>query len=232
MKRNTLPKRHPANPNLHFWYDETFRGLRVMYGHAPLIREYLETVHDTTMRALADHGRVFAVRFDLHFPAGCLFTEYDYTNKAISKFVASLKSKIEWARTRAKRANPYAHNTSVSWVWAREHGSRQERCSDGRQHYHFVLLLNWDVYRGLGSFQSGRVNLFTHVRSAWAQAMRIDFDEAKGLVYVPENATFKLIRGGGEKDDLKAFFERVSYICKSRSKVYGNGFQAFRGSNE
>lgn len=232
MKRITQPKRHPANPNLHLWYDATYRGLPVMDSHAPLIREYLETLHSTTMRALDDHGRVFAVRFDLRFPSDCLFTEFDYTNKVISNFVTSLKSKIGWARARAKRANPYAHNTSVSWVWAREHGSRNERCSDGRQHYHFVLLLNWDAYRGLGSFNSRQVNLFTHIQSAWAQAMRVCFEGADGLVYVPENATFKLVRAGGRGDELPAFFERASYICKARSKVYGNGFQAFRGSNE
>jgi len=232
MKRITQLKRHPANPNLHLWFDETYRRLPVMDAHAPLIREYLETLHDTTMRALDDHGRVFAARFDLRFPSDCLFTEFDYTNKVISNFVTSLKSKIGWARARAKRANPYIHDTSVRWVWAREHGSRNERCSDGRQHYHFVLLLNWDAYRGLGSFNSRQVNLFTHIQSAWAQAMRIGFEDADGLVYVPESATFKLVRAGGKGDELPAFFKRASYICKARSKVYGNGFQAFRGSNE
>jgi hypothetical protein len=232
MKRITLPKRHPANPNLHYWYDATYRGLSVMQSHAPLIREYLETLHDTTMRALDEHGRVFAARFDLHFPADCLFTEYDYTNKVISNFVTSLKSKIGWARGLAKRANPFAHDTSVSCVWAREHGSRSQRCSDGRQHYHFVLLLNWDAYRGLGSFNSRRVNLFTHIQGAWAHAMRVCFEDADGLVYVPENAAFKLVRAAGKGDELDAFFHRASYICKARSKVYGNGYQAFRGSNE
>lgn len=232
MKRITLLKRHPANPNLHYWYDNTYRGLSVMQSHAPLIREYLEILYGTTMGALDDHGRVFAARFDLHFPSDCLFTEYDQTNKAISNFVKSLKAKIGWARGLAKRTNPYAHDTSVSWVWAREHGSRNERCSDGRQHYHFVLLLNWDAYRSLGSFNSRRVNLFTHIQSAWAQAMRIGFDEAEGLVYAAENAAYKLIRAGGEGDDLDAFFKRASYICKARSKVYGNGYQTFRGSNE
>jgi hypothetical protein len=232
MKSTTQLKRHPANPNLHLWYEKTYRGLAVMESQAPLIREYLETLYDTTMRALEDHGRVFAVRFDLRFPSDCLFTECDYTNQAISKFVASLKSKIGCARTRAKRASPYAHDTSVSLVWAREHGSRHEHCSDGRQHYHFVLLLNWDAYRALGSFNSGKINLFTHIQGAWAQAMRIGFEDAKGLVYVPENAGFKLIRDGGEGDELAAFFLRASYICKARSKVYGNGFQTFRGSNE
>src|SRR3990167_9536585 len=102
MKRITQLKRHPANPNLHLWFDETYRRLPVMDAHAPLIREYLETLHDTTMRALDDHGRVFAARFDLRFPSDCLFTEFDYTNKVISNFVTSLKSKIGWARARAK----------------------------------------------------------------------------------------------------------------------------------
>jgi hypothetical protein len=232
MKRTTQLKRHPANPNLHFWYDATYRGLSVMQSKAPLIREYLEILRDTTMRALDDHRRVFAVRFDLHFPADCLFTEYDCTNKVIAKFVESLESKIGWARDRSKRANAYAHNTEVHWVWAREHGSHSERYSDGRQHYHFALLLNCDAYRSLGSFNSGRVNLFTHIQRAWARALRVGIDEVDGLVFVPMNASFKLIRGGGEKDQLDAFFYRASYICKSRSKVYGNGFHAFGCSRQ
>ena len=130
------PKRHPGNSNLHLHYESTFRGLPVLTSHTPFITKYLEGVYETTQLALSAHRRVFALRFDLHFPDDDSVPESDST--VISRFVDSLTFRIQSARERSVRLNGTAHQTEVRWCWVREIGR------EGRPHYHFVLLLNKD----------------------------------------------------------------------------------------
>jgi len=217
--------RHPENTNLHLHYNESYRGLTVMAKHAPLIREYLDRCYEVTHLALAEHPRLFAGRFDLHFPADCLFTDEDRSNRAISKFVDSLTGRIRTHRARSMREHGSVHGTSVRWFWVREEGDS----AAGHQHYHFVLLLNWDAYRSLGSFNSGRDNLYRRIQAAWAGALRMDIDDADGLVYVPDNAVYKLTRDP-KTSMFPDYFERISYMCKTRSKVYSHGYHAFNSS--
>lgn len=128
------PKRHPGNSNLHLHYEGAFRGLPVLTSHIPFITKYLEGVYETTQLALKAHRRVFALRFDLHFPDDDRTLDPD--NTVISRFVDSLTVRIQSARERAVRRNGTAHQTEVRWCWVREIGQK------GRPHYHFVLLLN------------------------------------------------------------------------------------------
>ena len=211
------PKRHPDNSNLHLHYDDTFCGLPVMASRAPFITEYLKSLLETTQLALSAHRRVFAVRFDLRFPDDYLPPAS--SNAVISRFVASLSTKIEIARERAKRLNGSAHQTSVRWCWVREVGR------EGRPHFHFVLLLNRDAYHRVGRFQSERENLYSRLQSAWASALKICVDDAEGLVHIPANATFHL-----SQDDpvgMAQYFHRVSYLAKVETKEFGSRCRAF-----
>lgn len=211
------PKRHCGNSNLHLHYEDTFHGLPVMASHAPFITEYLQSILETTQLALSAHRRVFAVRFDLRFPDDYLPPAS--SNAVISRFVASLSTKIEIARERAKRLNGSAHQTSVRWCWVREVGRA------GRPHFHFVLLLNRDAFHTVGRFQSERENLYSRIQAAWASALKICVDDTEGLVHIPANATFHLSRDNPEAMDR--FFHRVSYLCKAATKDYGSRCRAF-----
>ncbi len=210
-------KRHPDNSNLHLHYENTFRGLPVMASHAPFITEYLDSLLETTQLALSAHRQVFAVRFDLRFPGNDSVLESD--SAVISRFVASLKERIQIARKRAERLNGSAHQTRVHWCWVREIGR------EGRPHYHFVLLLNRDAFHTVGRFQSERENLYTRIQAAWASALRIHSDDVEGLVHIPANATFRLSQDGPEEMDR--YFRRVSYLAKARTKDYGSRCRAF-----
>lgn len=219
--------RHPENPNLHLHYGYTYRGYSVMGQHTPLIREYLDRSYEVAHLALEEHPRVCALRFDLRFPADCLFTEEDRSNRVMSKFTEKLTDKIRSQRARSKRMHGSAHDTSVRWFWVREGGDSER----GHQHYHFVLFLNWDAYRSAGSFNSGRNNLSQLIQAAWARALRMDVFDADGLVYVPFNSSYKLTRNPDPKESgFNAFFERISYMCKARTKVYGHGYHACNSS--
>lgn len=210
-------KRHVGNSNLHLHYEDTFRGLPVMMPHAPFITEYLERLYETTQLAVSDHRQVFAVRFDLRFPDDYLTLIPG--NTVISRFVDSLTFRIQSARQRSARLNGSAHQTRVRWCWVREIGQ------EGRPHYHFVLLLNRDAYHTVGRFKSERENLYSRIQSAWGSALRIPFDDADGLVHIPDKATF--ILSMDHPEEMDQYFHRVSYVCKAATKDYGSRCRAF-----
>ncbi|MGE8466969.1 MAG: inovirus Gp2 family protein [Pseudomonas putida] len=211
------PKRHPDNSNLHLHYESTFRGLSVLTRHAPFITEYLEGIHETTQLALKAHSRIFALRFDLHFPDDDSVPASE--NTVISRFVDSLTFRIQSARERSRRLNGTAHQTDVRWCWVREVGR------EGRPHYHFVLLLNKDAYHTVGRYHSARENTYGRIHAAWAGALRIRVEDAYGLVHIPDNAGYHLSQG--DPVEVDRYFHRVSYLCKAATKVYGNRCRVF-----
>ncbi|AEA66885.1 Hypothetical protein; putative prophage [Pseudomonas brassicacearum subsp. brassicacearum NFM421] len=211
------PRRHPDNSNLRLHYEGTFRGLPVLTSYIPFITQYLEGVYETTQVALSAHRRVFALRFDLHFPNDDSVPESD--NTVISRFVDSLTERIQSARERSRRLSGTAHRTEVRWCWVREIGQ------EGRPHYHFVLLLNKDAYHTVGRYDSARENTYSRIHAAWASALGIHVDDVYGLVHIPANAEYHLSQNNPEAMD--EYFRRVSYLCKSATKVYGNRCRVF-----
>lgn len=210
-------KRHPQNTNLHLYYESEFNDLPVMYQHAPLIREYLQALQRITDRSLANHREVFAVRFDLRFPD--VETPWHWmTNEVISRFVEYLEDRIQAARKKAAISNVKAHKTTVRWFWVREYG---EESGFVKPHYHCLLLLNRDAFNALGKFDLERDNLYSRLVSAWASALGVEDWQAMGMVHIPANACYSITRDG-----YSTYFYRMSYLCKARSKVYGDGQHA------
>lgn len=212
-------QRLQTNTNLSLHFENTYQGLPVLTQRGPLIREYLEILHHTTQRALEEHSRVFAVRFDLRLPDGKPLPDDAFTNQTIQRFIESLKAKINHARTKSKQAHRWAHGTSVRYVWAREISQ------NGKPHHHFVLLLNKDAYCTLGSFSLDADNMYSRIHGAWASALRLPFVESYGLVHIPQNAHYRLDRLNHA--ELSKFFERASYLCKAATKIFGDGNHAF-----
>ncbi|MBB4864034.1 hypothetical protein HNP46_002894 [Pseudomonas nitritireducens] len=218
MQSVRLLKRHPDNTNLHLHYESKYNGLPVMQEHAPLIREYLQILQRITERSLADHREVFAVRFDLQFPE-VEFTPWHWmTNEVISRFVESLEERIQNARKKAAVDNKKAHKTTVRWMWVKEYGDDSSRANP---HYHCLLLLNRDAFNALGKFDLERDNLYSRLVSAWASALGVEDWQAMGMVHIPTNACYSITTEG-----YSGYFYRMSYLCKARSKVYGNGQHA------
>ena len=211
--------RHPGNTNLIIHYDATFQGLPVMVDKGPFIQDYLAALRLTLDRALAEYPRVFAFRVDLRLPVMSELPDYAYTNKVISLFLESFKAKIKHNRQMAKLVNKYAHDTKVRYVWAREQGQH------GRPHHHFAILLNYDAFNALGKLESGRDNMFNRLEGAWASALGLSVEDVRGLVEIPQNPYYHLYRD--EIAGQAAFFHRASYLCKSSTKVFGDGSHGF-----
>lgn len=219
MPPSTKARRHGVNTNLHLHHAGSFRGLPVMSRHAPFIQEYLGRLHDTLLRALDEHPRTLALRFDLRLPEEELFPLWVFTNQVMPRFIDSLKAKIANDRERSHQSYGKVHHTSVRYVWARELGLT------GKPHYHCVLFLNQDAYFSFGRIGSGQENTYSRIQSAWASALRLPDEDVTGLVHVPDNSTYRLRRNDAE--GLEAFFHRASYLCKAATKGYGDGQHAF-----
>ncbi|SFI22132.1 Protein of unknown function [Collimonas sp. OK307] len=214
--------RHPDNSNLTLHYDSMYLGLPIQVQKGPFIREYLHRLHQTMSRTIDQYRRVFAFRLDLRFPPGLISHDISDDNQIIERFIGSFKAKIKHNRQLALRANQYAHDTVVRYVWTREVGQQ------GRPHYHLAILLNFDAFSSLGIFFPGRDNMFNRLHDAWASALGLPSENVKGLVHIPDNPYYHMRR-----DDhavIADFFFRASYLCKSATKSFGNGSHGFGAS--
>lgn len=209
---------HEQNRNLTLYSQLAYKGLSVNAIKGPLFEEYLEAARRVVYAALQEYGRVFAFRFDLRFPVG-QDLPYVEGNLVMERFVSSLKAKIKHNRNKAREENPYAHDSTVRYVWCREYGKH------GVPHYHMAILLNYDAFCTLGVYELGRDNLFNRLHEAWASALGLSIESAVGLVELPESPFYQLRREDQEK--LSDFFFRLSYLCKAATKYYGNGVHAF-----
>ena len=213
---------YPSNPNHTFHFEDYFQGLSIQFDKGPFIREYLDRLYQTLARALSEYKRVFAFRFDLRFPDHFNENNFNFDNQVIDRFVESFKAKIRHNRQMALRENMYAHDTVVRYVWAREFGEH------GRPHFHFAILLNYDAFCSLGKFESGRVNMFNRLQEAWASALKLPASDADGLVHFPAHCFYHLNRE--DNTGVAEFFYRASYLCKSATKLFGDGRHGFGSS--
>lgn len=214
--------RHPSNTNLHLFTGSAFEGLPIQADKGPFVREYLHSLRATMANALGDHPRVFAFRVDLRLPAGMDLPDYAYTNTVIKSFIESFKAKLKHAQHAAAKNNIRVHNCKVRYVWAREFGSH------GRPHYHLLFLLNQDAFYTLGKRDSVRDNMCSRLDEAWASALGLRLEAVSGLIHVPDNAVYRVRRNDAHSQAL--LFNRASYLCKTATKVYGDGQHAFGAS--
>lgn len=211
--------RHHHNTNLTLHTESTYLGLAVQEAKGPFISEYLNRLHQTLGRALIQYSRVFAFRVDLRLPAQTQLPDYTFTNEVIQRFIESFKAKIKHNRSQARKLNKHAHDSKVRYVWARELGQH------GKPHYHLAILLNRDAFTALGKFEAGRDNMLNRLEGAWAGALGLPIEAVSGLVEIPTNPSYYLNRG--ESEGQAAFFYRASYLCKSATKVFGDGSHGF-----
>lgn len=213
-------QRHPLNRNLRIHNGETFEGLPIMADKGPFIYEHLAKLKLTMDRALGQYPRVFAFRCDLRFPVHMPLGDGDCSNTVMSHFMESFKYQIERDRNAAKQLRKYAHTSEVRYVWAREQGQRSSA-----PHYHLLILLNQDAFYTVGKLDSPNINMFHRLEEAWAYALELPVHAVKGLVELPDNATYRI--QSGDPQGQASLFYRASYLCKGATKSFGNGYHVF-----
>lgn len=216
--------RHPGNMNLRLHHDNTFEGLPVIVRKGPFIEQYLSRLKRTIEQALDEYPRLLAFRVDLRLPAAYdLSTDVD-SNAVISRFLDSFKAKIRHNRFKARERYKFAHDSQVRYVWTREEGQRE------RPHYHLLILLNRDAFYGLGKLDSTADNMISRMQEAWASALGMPVEHARGLVHIPVDPVYRVDREPKDPkkaDRLPELFYRASYLCKAATKRYGNGHWGF-----
>ncbi|MCY1700915.1 inovirus Gp2 family protein [Lelliottia sp. SL45] len=187
----------------------------------PLNADYLDILHRVTRLALDDHPRTLAVRVDLHFSPrwfsdDALTCVPNLSGCPLSRFTASLKSKISHYRHRLKKQGRQAHRCTPRYVWIKEIDSAVHH------HYHLVLFFNKDLFWQLGAFDPAKSSLCTLIQDAWLSALNLKgHDEHRALVHFPDRASCVLnTRRADFHDSYSRFMFRASYLAKERSKAY------------
>lgn len=222
------PKRSPLNRNHTLHYAPSYRvsehlniDFPVMTGHGPLIVQYLERTRAVFSKALKEHSKVLALRFDLYLPEAMLLPPDADDNVVIDRFLNSLASQLDWERIRSQSP----HHRRVRHIVAREYAP-----TTGRVHFHVMLLINGHAYQTLGT-KDYPSSLYAHIIQAWASALRVPWEVADPCVHVTtgagEQCQYYLLRNAlseGLETNLevhKAAFFRASYLCKLKTKQYG-----------
>jgi hypothetical protein len=173
------------------------------------IFSYFEIIDGVLRYAMKDYRRLLIVRLELRFPK-CMPANEIPGNEALGRFVKSLKSKIEFQRARASRGGKRAHSTDVRLVWVREFGPVSKR-----PHYHLMVVVNRDAYRGVGDFSSNDDNLARCIQGAWTSALKLDYESHRWLVSFSRGGQYTIINGHGYKAVMRA----MQYLSKDNTKV-------------
>lgn len=222
LTKGSIMERHPQNTKLHYYSQSTYNGSLIFLEAGPLIESYLQSLEDVIETAIRQHRRVFAFRFDLHFPDIPDLDSEVFTSAAVTRFMESFKAQIRHDRMLAKRARRTAADTVVRYVCA------CERNNAAYPHWHIAILLNGDAYAKIGQYKLGNDNMYNRVHKAWASALQMEVEEVVGLVHFPKNAEYMLHRD--DETSIEKFFYRASYLCKASTKQYGSGMHGFRCS--
>ncbi|MGO2334682.1 inovirus Gp2 family protein [Providencia sp.] len=178
--------------------------------------------------ALEQHNRILAIRVDLRFAQDSIpdapdtplcFQRAD--ERAITRFIESLKSQLRAAHHRAGRfgtpALPY-------YVWVRERNESEY------PHYHLVLLFNRDVYGYLGNYlQDDANNMANRIQRAWCSAIGLGYPDYASLVNFPNNPVFRFDRRDAltRHSNYLDFLLRITYLTKKNTKELNTDFRNF-----
>lgn len=214
--------RHPENPNLHLHYLDSLNELPVMSECSPMVKEYLDRLYSAFQHALADYKRIFVFRVDPVLPTEVneRMTAEDHKN-LVEDFLKSFQSIIKCDYQR-KRKFGWVPETKVRHAWCRE------TYQDGKLHYHFVFILNQAAYNTVGNPCSPHENVANRISRAWHSALGLEWDQSRPLIHLPANSQYWINGHNGE--GLPEAFYRCSYLCKSKSKRYGDGMRSFGSS--
>lgn len=215
----------PHNPNLTLFTQSTYKGFPVNASpEYPCIYEYLEKSWQVISRAKKEYNRLYAVRIDLHYPAGVLASGAE-DNQVMERFKKAIESRIQACSNRKLIEGKRVHPCRVRLIWAREQDSSIN------PHYHVVLLLNRDRYFRLGEYDPNADNLFSLVHAAWSSAIKRQTGGVEGVIHIPQNAGYCLNSNDGYAAEAK-LFQRISYLCKLRTKLFGHYYHGFGVSRQ
>ena len=213
-------KRLSDNTNIRLHTDNKYMGLTVLNRQGPLSEPYLERIRNTIYKAIGQHPRTFAIRFDLTVPLHMTVID----TVIISRFLASLRAQVEADLCSKAKKRSRIYPCRIRYIWAREQNVSHN------WHYHCVIFLNKDIYCAVGNYKAKKGNMAAKIHKAWASALGIDISDARGLVEFC--AVFILDRNDLSNEmNLDPLFEACSYLAKVATKQFGDRTKNFSSSN-
>lgn len=184
-------------------------------------QNYISKIDTVIRKSLIAHNRTSVIRIDLRFPTEVNFHSND--SKAITRFIESLKAKIDADLKR--KSNKWGRHCSshVNYIWVKEIGEK-----NNNKHYHVLLLVNKDIYHTLGNYDQDEPNLGILIQQAWCSAINAAYPENRYLAHFPDNPTYWLDAHSPEiEKQISALNERCLYLAKHHTKQYGEGERSF-----
>ncbi|MGJ3348244.1 inovirus Gp2 family protein [Morganella sp. Je.2.23] len=193
---------------------------------------YQTRIRETLNYALEEYSRIVAIRVDLHFPAtpdyGDMPTCFTNTTKAISRFLASLKAKLEHDEAKKRSQGKRVYANQLRYIWVRELADADNA------HYHLLLIFNKDAYYHLGDYNLVEPCLRTMITTAWYSALQLELDpviDTGTLVHYPKNARYCINKHAYTfKADYDSLIARADYLAKEYSKQYSSRYRSFGSS--
>ena len=199
-----------------------FKGINLTSRENELLEDRVSKIYEVLTQATNCFPRTFAFRVDLRFPHGYKFGE---TFPYMKKFFGSLESQIAGELKRRKRRFRTVSEERLRYIWCKEIDKSEN------PHYHLVIFLNKDNFYSLGDFK--RVirdeckckHLYQMLLCAWSRVLGIELEEAHRVIYIPENADYKIRSFEGEvvagNYDFIKLFNRSIYLAKARTQAIG-----------
>ncbi|WP_187992257.1 inovirus Gp2 family protein [Vibrio harveyi] len=199
-----------------------FKGINLTSKEKELLEDRVNKIYEVLTQATNCFPRTFAFRVDLRFPRGYKFGE---TFPYMKKFFGSLESQIAGELKRRKRRFRTVSEERLRYIWCKEIDKSEN------PHYHLVIFLNKDNFYSLGDFK--RVirdeckckHLYQMLLCAWSRVLGIELEEAHRVIYIPENAAYKIRSFEGEvvagNYDFTKLFNRSIYLAKARTQAIG-----------
>ncbi|EHZ6871287.1 inovirus Gp2 family protein [Providencia rettgeri] len=180
--------------------------------------KYQQAFLDVINYAVRDFPRTLALRVDLRFPS---YYQYGDSNKEITRFIESLKAKIDVASRNKNHDWDRNWHNRLRYIWVREIGELNYR-----KHYHALLLLNKDFYWNAGDFKS-TTSLAGLIQQAWCSALGIDLAQYEGLVHFTKNGLHVLnINKEDYSQRLVSLLHCMDYLAKDHTKSYHDGYRS------
>lgn len=196
-------------PRLKYTKETNYRGYPVNQNGEKigLIVQYLDRVIDMTEAVLTIHRKVYAIRFDLRFPAN--FKMKDRANgnwnEYVSKFFKSLNYRLTSMKNKKGKSKGITH---PAHAWAREIES------SSNPHYHCILLIN--------ASKTSMYPVRIAMQEIWAKVLGDKSLAESGLIeWCDDYGERNTILDSGSttfKKDVDDFIFHSSYITKTRTK--------------
>ncbi|MGL0929283.1 inovirus Gp2 family protein [Vibrio vulnificus] len=181
----------------------------------PLMPSCLLAIKSTFDRALDQYPRTLLLRIDLRYPKG--FSSEKVSSNQITKFQESFKAMM-CAYLKRKTHN---RHSKPRFIWCKE------AVTSENPHYHVAILLNGDVFQGVGPYD-GLTSQYVSgmIAKAWASATGLSVEQASSVSVFSDNGTYEINKRLDEEafyNQYNQAFYRVSYFAKKESKHPGIG---------